>query len=66
MNAHLLLDATAGEISQKIDLITKLASKSGEQAELIFYYAGHGLPDEETKTPYLIPVDVTGTNYGSN
>ena len=62
MNAHLLLDATAGEISQKIDLITKLASKSGEQAELIFYYAGHGLPDEETKTPYLIPVDVTGTN----
>jgi hypothetical protein len=62
MNAHLLLDATAGEISQKIDLISKLASKSGEQAELIFYYAGHGLPDEETKTPYLIPVDVTGTN----
>jgi hypothetical protein len=65
MNAHLLLDATAGEISQKIDLITKLASKTGEQAELIFYYAGHGLPDEETKTPYLIPVDVTGTNLSS-
>ncbi len=65
MNAHLLLDATTGEISQKIDLISKLASKSGEQAELIFYYAGHGLPDEETKTPYLIPVDVTGTNLAS-
>ena len=65
MNAHLLLDATAGEISQKIDLISKLASKSGEQAELIFYYAGHGLPDEETKTPYLIPVDVTGTNLSA-
>jgi hypothetical protein len=65
MNAHLLLDATTGEISQKIDLITKLASKSGQQAELIFYYAGHGLPDEATKTPYLIPVDVTGTNLTS-
>lgn len=65
MNAHLLLDATTGEISQKIDLITKLASKSGQQAELIFYYAGHGLPDEATKIPYLIPVDVTGTNLSS-
>jgi len=65
MNAHLLLDATTGEISQKIDLISKLAAKSGEQAELIFYYAGHGLPDEETRTPYLIPVDVTGTNLSA-
>ena len=65
MNAHLLLDATTGEISQKIDLISKLASKTGEQAELFFYYAGHGLPDEETKTPYIIPVDVTGTNLAS-
>ena len=62
MNAHLLKDATTGEIYQKIDLISKLASKSGEQAEIIFYYAGHGLPDEQTHSPYLIPVDVAGTN----
>ncbi len=62
LNAHLLLDATTGEICQKIDLVSKLASKSGEQAEIIFYYAGHGLPDEQTRTPYLIPVDVAGTN----
>jgi len=62
MNAHLLKDATTGEIYQKIDLISKLASKSGDQAEIIFYYAGHGLPDEKTRSPYLIPVDVAGTN----
>jgi len=62
MNAHLLKDATSGEICQKIDLVSKLASKSGEQAEIIFYYAGHGLPDEQTRAPYLIPVDVSGTN----
>jgi hypothetical protein len=65
MNAHLLLDATSGEICQKIDLVSKLASKSGEQAEIIFFYAGHGLPDEQTKEPYLIPVDVAGTNLNS-
>jgi len=62
INAHLLKDATTGEIYQKIDLLSKLASKSGEQAEIIFYYAGHGLPDEQTRSPYLIPVDVAGTN----
>lgn len=62
MNTYLLLDATAGAISQKIDLISKLASKSGKQAEIIFYYAGHGLPDEISRAPYLIPVDVAGSN----
>jgi len=65
LNAHLLLDATTGEISQKIDLVSKLASKSGEQAEIFFFYAGHGLPDEETRNPYLIPVDVAGTNLNA-
>jgi hypothetical protein len=65
INTHLLLDATTGEISQKIDLVSKLASKTGNQAEIVFFYAGHGLPDEETKTPYLIPVDVTGTNLSA-
>jgi hypothetical protein len=65
INAHLLKDATTGEIFQKIDLISKLASKTGEQAEIIFFYAGHGLPDEVTRTPYLIPVDVSGTNLSA-
>lgn len=65
MNTYLLLDATAGAISQKIDLISKLASKTGEQAEIIFYYAGHGLPEEVSREPYLIPVDVSGTNLSA-
>ncbi len=65
MNAHLLQDATAGEIYQKVDLLSKLASKTGDQAEIIFFYAGHGLPDETDKTPYIIPVDVSGTNLAA-
>jgi hypothetical protein len=64
-NAFLLKDATAGEMQQKIDLISKLAAKSGERAEIIFFYAGHGLPDEVTKEPHLIPVDVSGTNLNA-
>lgn len=59
-NVYLLEDATAGAMGQKIDMITKLAAKVGKDAEVIFYYAGHGLPDEATRIPYLIPVDVSG------
>jgi len=64
-NLFFLTDATAGEMEQKIDLISKLAAKSGQEAEIIFYYAGHGLPDEVSKEPYIMPVDVSGTNLNS-
>ena len=63
-NVYFLLDATAGEMNQKLDLISKLVAKAGDNAELVFFYAGHGLPHEVTHIPYLIPVDVSGTNLG--
>jgi uncharacterized caspase-like protein len=64
-NLFYLTDATAGEMEQKIDLISKLAAKTADEAEVIFFYAGHGLPDEVSKEPFLIPVDVSGTNLNS-
>lgn len=64
-NIYLLLDATAGEMQQKIDLISKLAAKTGADAEVFMFYAGHGFPDEVEHSAYLIPVDVTGSNLGS-
>ena len=54
------LDATSGILSQELNRIIKLTQLEGEDAELIIYYAGHGFPDELTKVPYLIPVDVSG------
>lgn len=33
----------------------------GPDANLIVYYAGHGMPDEATKDAYLIPVDGNAT-----
>ena len=52
-------------MSQEIDLVSKIVSKLGPDAELIVYYAGHGYPDELTKVPYLIPVDVSASNLSS-
>ncbi|MBA7588681.1 hypothetical protein ES708_30746 [subsurface metagenome] len=64
-NIYFLTDATAGEMQQKIELVSKIVEKIGSEAELIFYYAGHGYPDENTKVPYLIPVDVNATNLAA-
>ena len=64
-NMFSIINATAGEMSQKIDLLTKILSKLDSASELIVYYAGHGYPDELTKVPYLIPVDVSASNLSS-
>lgn len=61
-NMHFLINSTAGQMSQEIDLVNKIISKIGSDAELIVYYAGHGYPDQINKTPYLLPVDVTASN----
>jgi len=64
-NITFLLDATVGQINQGISKLKLLAKVSGGKAQLIVFYAGHGLPDETTKEPYLIPVDVSGANVTS-
>lgn len=61
-NVFLLYDATAGGMRGEIDRFTQLIQKIGPKADVIFYYAGHGYPDEVTKTSYLIPLDVNAGN----
>lgn len=64
-NITFLLDATAGQINQGIAKLKLLSKVSNGKSQLIVFYAGHGLPDETTKEPYLIPVDVNGANVTS-
>ncbi len=64
-NVFLLINATYAEMKHEVERISKIIEKSGDRAELVFYYAGHGLPDENTHLPYLIPVDVSATNLHS-
>lgn len=65
INTFYLINATSGEMRREIDKVSELMKRLGSQTELIFYYAGHGLPDENTRIPYLIPVDVDATNLSS-
>ncbi|MFA6400335.1 MAG: caspase family protein [Salinivirgaceae bacterium] len=61
-NSILLINATGSKMLQNLDLISKISKATNGKAEIIFYYAGHGLPDEQTKEPYLVPVDVSGSD----
>ena len=64
-NCFLLLNATSGEMTQKINVIFQILTRLGNTSEIIFFYAGHGHPDEISKIPYLVPVDVSATNLQS-
>jgi hypothetical protein len=59
-NITMSLNATSAEMRQGLMKMNLIAKNTGGQAEFFIFYAGHGLPDEETKQPYLIPVDVNG------
>lgn len=59
-NVTLLINATAGQMKQAIAKLSTLARVLSGEAELILFYAGHGLPDEKTKESYLMPVDISG------
>ncbi len=61
-NISLLVNATAGQMRQSVAKLSAIAEAYEGEAQLIFYYAGHGLPKEDTNEPYLIPVDVSSSN----
>lgn len=54
-------NATAGMMHEQLDWLLNMASTDPD-AELFFYYSGHGNNDEATKQAYLLPVDITGKN----
>lgn len=61
-NIIFLINAKAVEMHRSIEKLSLLSELSNGEAELFVYYAGHGFPDEVTHDPYLIPVDVSGSD----
>lgn len=51
-------NASYGNMKKAIKRIQSLASAFNGDIYVIFYYAGHGAPDDATKQAYLLPVDV--------
>lgn len=59
---YTLINPTSSQIKQYIDRLQKAIEIEKGNAEIIFYYSGHGLPEPNTNEPFLIPVDVNGNN----
>lgn len=53
-------NATLNNILAELDWMNQIASAYGKDANFIFYYAGHGIPDEASGDAYLLPVDGRG------
>lgn len=61
-HVYLALNATLNDIKHNIDLIGQAMDAYNGEAQIIVYYAGHGIPNEADKSAYLLPVD----GYSSN
>lgn len=53
-------DATYGTMLAAVNDIEKIASAYNGDIRVIFYYAGHGAPNENTQEAFLMPVDAYG------
>ena len=61
-NIHLVENATYGQMVEQINWLTRVGKVYQDEARIIVYYAGHGIPNEKDGSAYLLPVDVSGDN----
>lgn len=54
-------DATYGTMLSALKDIKNIANAYNGDINVIFYYAGHGVPNEANKNAYLLPIDADGT-----
>ena len=56
-NIHLIKNGTLNNMRREINLMEKIANAFNGEASFIIYYAGHGIPDEDSRQAYLLPID---------
>lgn len=56
-NIHMRLDATKNQMRSEIKWIHNVAQAFGREANIVVYYSGHGMPDEDSRKAYLLPSD---------
>ncbi len=59
-NIHYVENASFNDIRIQLAWLKDVCDAFDGKASVIIYYAGHGIPDEETKSAYLLPVDGDG------
>ncbi len=61
-NIHFVTDATLNNMRSEVDWLKQVSKAYGGNAKIIVYYAGHGIPDEQTRASYLLPADGIANN----
>ncbi|MCQ2323360.1 MAG: caspase family protein [Paludibacteraceae bacterium] len=59
-NIHLRENATLNIMRSDLGWLKQVCDAYKGEASIIFYYAGHGIPDENDKSAYLLPTDGDG------
>ncbi len=59
-NVRLYKNASYGVMIRAMRDIKNIASAFSGDIQVIFYYAGHGIPNEATKDAFLLPIDADG------
>lgn len=59
-NIRFYPDASYGTMLRAMRDIKDISNAYSGQIKVIFYYAGHGIPNEATKDAYLLPIDADG------
>ena len=54
---NFITNAGLNKIRTSVRWLAKAMEVTGGKGRAIFYYAGHGIPDEANKAAYLLPVD---------
>ena len=63
-HVHYIPDATINHIKAQVNWLSNI-TETWDDPQVIVYYAGHGIPDEASKTAYLLPVDGSGTDVST-
>lgn len=64
-NIKLIKDATLNGIRRQLVWVGQVMEAYKGDANVIFYYAGHGIPDEGSRSAYLLPVDGFGSDVST-
>ena len=63
-NVKVYKDATFGVLVNAVSTIKKIAKAYEGKLNIIFYYSGHGIPDEASHEAFMLPIDADGQNMG--
>lgn len=64
---HYVPNATLNQIKAEVAWLQNVvdATDNADDIKIIFYYAGHGIPDESNRSSYLLPVDGLGNDIST-